>query len=685
MVKPKILVLDDEKPILSAMQRSLRDDFEVFVAQTSTEAMSITGSNDIEAVISDYSLGYETTGADFLSTLSKEKPYIARIMLTGHNAPHIAEEAVNRAGVFKFITKPWDDEDLKMVLYSAVKRYGVIKGNIKIAEEIRDKNKKIELTTSMIERELRLSDKKIERSKEHISSYQKQLNAINEMLEKISSGRTFNELVSATLSGLSDVVSCDLSCIAETSYGSDVLNIHSASFEKTLDISRSTSIKGIIETVSSGNSAPLILSSIYASNDLKEQLFGDINIYSLMLYPIVLKTVEQPVRIFMVVLARKDKKVFERQEAVALNEVSSSIRIALERITTTNHLQTVLKQWENTFNSILDPLFIVSPEYNILRINGSVEQIIQQKSNSVIGQKCYKVFRAIDDICSDCLISKTMSTGKAGSSDVAPCFGKSNISASCYPVFDSNDKLNSVIQYNNDRSAEFKLYKQLIQSEKLAAVGMLASNIAHEINNPLGGVLAYSQILKKEVSSSSQVYSDLDEIEKACVRGKNIISNLLDFSRDSSSDDKMPVSIKKIIQGTLPLLNICLKGHKLVLEPMEDDLMVLCNIGELQQVVFNLITNAVQASPAGGEITIKVDGSKDDLELVIKDHGTGIPADSINKIFEPFYTTKEKGKGTGLGLFVCYGIIKDHGGKITVNSEVGKGTEFKIALPIWRA
>jgi len=684
MAKPKILVIDDEKPILSAIHRSLKDDFEVFVAETIQEAVNILLINDVEVVISDYALGGDATGADFLSMLSKDKPYIARIMLTGHNAPHIAEEAINRAGVFKFITKPWDDKELKVVLYSAVKRAGIIRNNIKIADEIKDKNKKIELTAAMLERGLKLSDKKIQKSKEYISSYQKQLNSINEMLEKISSGKTFNELINATLSGLSDVVECDNSCIAEIFEDSNKINIYSSFSEKTIDISRSTSIKNIVEAVKAGSNAPLVLSSIYASNELKEQLFGETDFYSLIIYPILLKIPEQTCRVFMVVLARKGKNVFERQEAVRLNDISASIRVALERIITTNYLQTALKQWENTFSSILDPLFIVSPEYNVLRVNNAVEKIIDQNANLVVGQKCYEVFRDGDDVCPDCLIKKTIGTGNIESCDVAPCFGKNNMSANSYPVFGLDGKLNSVIQYNNDRSAEFKLYKQLIQSEKLAAVGMLASNIAHEINNPLGGVLAYSQILKKEVSEQSQVYSDLDEIEKACIRGKNIISNLLDFSRDSSNDGKLPVPIKKIVGDTLPLLNICLKSHKLNVTIDDDDVMVLCNIGELQQVVFNLITNAVHASPQGGDISIKVNTSKDGAELLISDRGCGIPQDVISKVFEPFFTTKEKGKGTGLGLFVCHSIIKKHGGDITVKSVIGEGTEFKINLPVWR-
>lgn len=683
-MKPKVLVIDDERPILSAINRSLKDDFEVYTAENTNDASAIIKEQDVDVVISDYALGGDVTGAEILSKFSKDHPQITRIMLTGHNAPRIAEEAINRAGVFKFITKPWDDDELRLVIYSAVKRSSVIRQNMKLAEEIRDKNKKIELTTAMIERGLKLSDKKIEKSKEHISSYQRQLDVINEMLEKISSGRSFSELVSLTLSGLSGVVDCNASCIAEISEGSRIFNVYSSNSSRSIDISRAGSIQDLLDRIRTSNYSPVVLSSIYASPDLKEHFFANRDFYSLMVYPIPLKTVEQPLRLFMVVLARKNKKVFEVEEVTRLKDISSSIRVALERVISTNYLQTVLKQWENTFNSILDPLFIVSPDYTVLRINSAVEKTIDQNAGGVIGQKCFKAFKDRDDICPDCLIKKTIQNGTAEFSDLTPCFDRDNISANSYPVFGPDGKLNSVIQYNNDRSAEFKLYKQLIQSEKLAAVGMLASNIAHEINNPLGGVLAYSQILKKESEEGSQIHADLSEIEGACLRGKNIISNLLDFSRDSSSDGKLPVPVKRIVQDTLPLLNVCLKGHKLQVDVTEDDLKVMGNIGELQQVVFNLITNAVHASPSGGEISIKVNCKDNSVQLTVKDNGAGIPKDLMPRIFEPFFTTKEKGKGTGLGLFVCNGIIKNHGGSIEVDSKEGAGTEFKIQLPLWR-
>ncbi|MEI6080445.1 MAG: ATP-binding protein, partial [bacterium] len=408
----------------------------------------------------------------------------------------------------------------------------------------------------------------------------------------------------------------------------------------------------------------------------KELLLGSNKIYSMLLYPIH--------DVFILVLGRLGKEPFEKDDISMLKDVSSSIYAALKRLETVNYIQFALKQWEDAFDSILDPLFIVSTDYEIIRMNEAVEKITGSASVQPTGRKCYEVFKGANAVCNDCLVSKTLVSGKPSSSEGVICFDSKSILATAYPVFNETG-IQSVIQYNNDRSAEFKLYKQLVQAEKLAAIGTLAANIAHEINNPLGGILAYAQLLKKNINESEPVHSDLSEIESACKRSKAIISNLMDFSRDTSKDTKTVFTVKKLIEDTLPLMNICLKSHKLHVDIAgNDQFFISGNMGQLQQVLFNLITNAVHATANGGDIRIKATKcSNGQLQVDVSDTGCGIGEDVLSRIFEPFFTTKEKGKGTGLGLFVSYAIIKEHGGDISVSSKQGEGTTFSLHLPTW--
>ena len=681
---PKILIVDDEKQILTAIKRLLKDRFEVFTAENTKDAFNVLGSNDIEAVISDYNLNDSMNGSDFLNMISEKWPHITRIILTGYSESHIAKDALNRAGVFRFITKPWDDENVISTVSEAVKRSRIIRKNRDLLNEIEEQNRKIETATKIIDRELKLKEKRLTESKKTLSSVQKQLGAINDLMAKISSGKTFRDLVSATLEGISGIVNCDVSSILSITEGLKDFGIYSHGREESIALSSCPDFASVLNTIKTGGYNPLILSSIYATRKNKELLVGTDAIYSMLLYPIYIKTTAGTPNVFIIVLGRTGKQPFGKDDVDGLKDISSSIYASLQRLETVNYIHTALKQWENVFNSILDPLFIVSIDYEIIRINEAVEKITGCNAVAAAGKKCYQVFRNCNDVCNDCLVKKTIGSGQAITSEGVICFDDKSILATAYPVVDENG-VTSVIQYNNDRRAEFKLYKQLVQAEKLAAIGMLASNIAHEINNPLGGILAYSQLLKSNFNETDTVYSDLKEIESACHRSKNIISNLMDFSRDTSKDTKIIFPVKKLIEDTLPLINICLKSHKLSINMNGNEQSLISgNMGQLQQVLFNLITNAVHATPSGGDIRITVQKADNgNLCIGVADTGCGIDSHVLPRIFEPFFTTKEKGKGTGLGLFVSYGIINEHGGDIGVTSKKGDGTTFSVTLPVW--
>jgi two-component system, NtrC family, sensor kinase len=676
-----ILIVDDEKSILSAMKRSLSDTgHEIFVAQTTVEALMLLEKSDLDVVIADYQLT-NSNGAELLQMLSHRWPHVARILLTGYNSFNIAKEAINRAGVFKFITKPWDDGELRLVIDAAIKRSRLIRRNLELIKEIDQQNQKIEKTTKELERELKLKDKKLVKSRDSVLSYQMQINAVNLLLTKIAAGKSFKELVSAILEGISSVVRTDATCIVSTTKNTDDYSIYSQTSSETYKLQDTPDFQVVLETMERNKYIPLILSSIYATAELRELIFKNTKIYSIMIYPINVKIGSDQTYLFILALGRLGRETFTKDEVDRIKEVSGSINVALERLITSNYIQTGLKQWEETFNAILDPLFIVSPDYRLVRVNNAVENITKQSMSFMLGRYCYEVFRSGTAVCQGCLVNTVLSKTSPCLKEGVPCFPNQNIFASAYPVFDDSGKLNSVIQYNSDRNAEFGLYKQLIQSEKLAAIGLLAANIAHEINNPLGGILAYSQLLSRDVKSDSPVKSDLAEIESACLRCKKIITNLLDFSRDTSKDERIRILVPRMIEETLPLLKACIKSIEIVMD-FEKDNYVIGNLGQLQQVFFNLITNASHAMPKGGRIMIKSKKVKNSfVEISVSDTGTGIQPQVLPNIFEPFFTTKEKGRGTGLGLFVTHGIITEHGGTIGVDSVLGTGTTFTIKLP----
>ncbi|OGS21896.1 MAG: hypothetical protein A3J83_04725 [Elusimicrobia bacterium RIFOXYA2_FULL_40_6] len=228
-----------------------------------------------------------------------------------------------------------------------------------------------------------------------------------------------------------------------------------------------------------------------------------------------------------------------------------------------------------------------------------------------------------------------------------------------------------------------ELKTQLLQSEKIAAVGQLAGGVAHEINNPLGVILGFSQILTKNLKENEPLYMPLKSIEREAVRCKKLIGDLLTFSRTGKTITES-ADINIVINGALSLVETKAKTSNIeVIRNYEAELpQITVNTNQIQQVIINLCNNAMDAMPEGGKITITTKKLEQEIEIEVSDTGTGMSEETKKHLFEPFFTTKEVGKGTGLGLSLVYEIVKKHNGAIELESEVGKGTAFIIKLPL---
>ncbi|MFB3881619.1 MAG: sensor histidine kinase [Armatimonadota bacterium] len=225
---------------------------------------------------------------------------------------------------------------------------------------------------------------------------------------------------------------------------------------------------------------------------------------------------------------------------------------------------------------------------------------------------------------------------------------------------------------------------QLVHSEKLASLGVLAGGVAHEINNPLMVILGRTELMLMDDATNADMKRNLDTIRNETERIARIVQNLLTFSRKSRQEKIERVNVNEVIERTLMLGEHQLTvGNVKVLKEMDPKLPEIdANAGQLQQVFMNLIINAHHAMPDGGELTIRTGSVPDDRVFVeISDTGVGITPEDINRIFDPFFTTKEEGKGTGLGLAVSRNIIDNHGGDIGVRSAIGVGTTFRVILP----
>lgn len=263
------------------------------------------------------------------------------------------------------------------------------------------------------------------------------------------------------------------------------------------------------------------------------------------------------------------------------------------------------------------------------------------------------------------------------------------INANFMPLKDKKGKVSAVLCIARDITDQKNLESRLINAEKLASLGTLAAGVAHEINNPIGVILGFSDLLLQDAVPESQAFEDLKTIERQGLHCKQIVENLLSFARHGQENTQVTdlseciAEVIKIVRHTLDMNDIALHMNvQAHLPPVKGDFR------QLQQVFLNLINNAVSAMPAGGELRIAgyADEGNRRVFISVSDTGTGIPETDLGHIFEPFFTTKPEGEGTGLGLFVSYGIVSRYGGTIECRSQTaetsgGPGTTFTITMP----
>lgn len=356
------------------------------------------------------------------------------------------------------------------------------------------------------------------------------------------------------------------------------------------------------------------------------------------------------------------------------------------------------EEWEKTFDAIPDSVMILDNELRIKRANRATFTLLGLKEADVVGAQCFTIAHA--DGCQplECPFRKTMLSGHEQESEITETkFGKI-LSDRTIPIKDANGNLEGVVHVIRDITGRKRIEEELIQSRKMEAIGRLAGGIAHDLNNILGIIVGYSDLIQERLpGAEGVVIRQLSEIRKAAHRATAITQQLLAFSRKQVMQLQV-VTLNDIVADVAKMLGSLLgENIELTLKTIEDPGNVRVDPVQLQQVLINLAINARDAMPNGGQLTIATTNiDYPDVQhaafgqtipagrycrITISDTGIGMDEETLSHVFEPFFTTKEKGKGTGFGLSIVYGIVKQSGGHLVVSSEPGRGATFKIYLP----
>ena len=353
-------------------------------------------------------------------------------------------------------------------------------------------------------------------------------------------------------------------------------------------------------------------------------------------------------------------------------------------------IENLKKRWMATVDAIRDPLMIVDREYKVKKANKALATLAKTTIKDVLEKKCYQVFANREEPCLGCSMLQGLENEKEQIFELEDARPERFHEVTAQPIYDSSGQAEGMVTIYRDRTEARALRNQLLQSEKLASIGLLAGGIAHEINNPLGGILIFSQMILREMKKDSSHYNDVVEIEAAAQRCKEIVESLLNFARmqPAKKAKKENVDMKNAIMSSLKFGTV--GSGRPDVDIQENWTLKDHNFNgsrnKMIQLFLNLIQNALQAMPKGGTLTL---GSK----LVeqnsrffacyeISDTGIGIQKEICDKIFDPFFTSKAQGEGTGLGLSICHGIVSEYEGRIEVESEVGEGTTFRVYFPL---
>lgn len=353
-------------------------------------------------------------------------------------------------------------------------------------------------------------------------------------------------------------------------------------------------------------------------------------------------------------------------------------------------VERIKKRWMATVDAIIDPLMLIDKDYNVIQANKALATQANKEIKKVVGAKCYKMFAGRDSPCPGCKLKESFETNSTVGFELNGIAGGRTFEVTAQPIHEMTGEIEGILNVYRDRTMAKQLQSQLIQNEKLASIGLLAGGIAHELNNPLAGILLFSQMLLRTVSEDAVYRQDVEEIENAAKRCKAIVDSLLDFARQQPSNKQKENSeVFNINEALASALRFSTVGGKANKHDIIEDFDVAAGYktvgsrNRIIQVFLNLIQNALQAMPNGGTLTLRSKLSADNAWTIveIEDTGVGIASANLKKIFDPFYTSKPEGEGTGLGLSICHGIIEEIGGRIDVKSKVKKGTCFSIFFP----
>jgi PAS domain S-box-containing protein len=409
----------------------------------------------------------------------------------------------------------------------------------------------------------------------------------------------------------------------------------------------------------------------------------------------------------------KTRDELENSIAERTHDLAKSIEALQSEVTERRQVETALQESERKYrnlsqqyNALLDgipdSIMVLTPRLEIIWANRAVTSALGKELADIRGQHCHNLWREESKPCSSCPVQKSLRTADIHSGNVSDAKGR-HWELRSVPVRDGDDKVMSVIEIARDITEKRKLEDQLRHSLKMEAIGTLSGGIAHDFNNILGIILGYTELALLDIEEESGVRENLTHVQNAANRAKDLVKQILAFSRQHEQE-RGPLEIGPIVKEALKMLRASIPSTISIMQHIDlpqGKGAILASPTEVHQILMNLCTNAAHAMrERGGTLEIvlaSIEMSEQAIELApkiepgtyvkltVSDTGQGMNEEILTRIFEPYFTTKGQGEGTGLGLSVVHGIVHSCNGAIKVNSKPGNGTTFEVFFPLLKA
>lgn len=394
-----------------------------------------------------------------------------------------------------------------------------------------------------------------------------------------------------------------------------------------------------------------------------------------------------------VLFAKPDGKRFQPEEVESLHELSEALALALARLNKLDQAETLKGQWQATFDSIPHPLCLAGADFEILKLNRAFQQACETSSfRTLIGRNSFQAFFADEFLPPDNLEAPfTFRNSRTG----AHATEHYEVIGEKVGLMHDNRQVNMILL--RPITDEVRFERRLVAASKLAELGTIGSSIAHELNNPLGGMLSFLQLILMDLSKTDPLYPDIKGMEHAVLRCRDIVLNLLSFARKQDLGDFTRVEAREVIDRAVKLIELQSKSKGIAIDIRvpEGSLAVLGSAGALSQALCNLLQNSIDAITDRlideplftGKISIDVQAGEAMLQIRVTDNGPGIRPDIQSQIFNPLFTTRDPSLYGGMGLTTAFTIINEHQGTLEILSQTagsftaGGATVAIIALP----